>query len=91
MTLDRDIPKSGSLIRPITMTLPKGTVVNPEFPGACGVRFDPPSGSPMRCWGAWLRPRPTGYRRFGRRHLARGVLAHGTRRPAAGTSRWWSR
>jgi N-methylhydantoinase B len=39
MTLDRDIPKSGSLIRPIAMTLPKGTVVNPEFPGACGVRF----------------------------------------------------
>ena len=39
MTIDRDIPKSGSLIRPIAMTLPKGTVVNPEFPGACGVRF----------------------------------------------------
>jgi N-methylhydantoinase B len=38
-TQDRDIPKSGSVIRPITMTLPKGTVVNPEFPGACGVRF----------------------------------------------------
>jgi N-methylhydantoinase B len=38
-TQDRDIPKSGSVIRPITMTLPRGTVVNPEFPGACGVRF----------------------------------------------------
>jgi len=38
-TQDRDIPKAGSVMRPITMTLPRGTVVNPEFPGACGVRF----------------------------------------------------
>ncbi|MBI3978306.1 MAG: hydantoinase B/oxoprolinase family protein, partial [Chloroflexi bacterium] len=36
---DPHIPRSGAVIRPITMTLPKGTVVNPEFPGACGVRF----------------------------------------------------
>jgi N-methylhydantoinase B len=38
-TLDRYLHKAGSVIRLITMTLPKGTVVNPEFPAACGTRY----------------------------------------------------
>ena len=76
MTLDRDIPKSGSLIRPIAMTLPKGTVVNPGVPGRLRgpLRHRAP---PLRC-GARL-PRAGRARAsaggLGGRHLARGVLA----------------
>lgn len=39
LTYDLDIPKVGSIMRPISMTLPKGSVVNAQFPAACGVRF----------------------------------------------------
>jgi N-methylhydantoinase B len=38
-TEDNSIHKAGSVMRPITMTLPEGTVVNPQFPAACGVRW----------------------------------------------------
>lgn len=37
--IDNDIPRVGSVMRPVSMTLPLGTVVNPEFPAACGSRF----------------------------------------------------
>jgi N-methylhydantoinase B len=37
--VDNDIPRIGSVMRPISMTLPPGTVVNPQFPAACGSRF----------------------------------------------------
>jgi N-methylhydantoinase B len=39
ITQDPEIPKAGSILRPVTMTLPLGTIVNPVFPAACGVRF----------------------------------------------------
>jgi len=39
ITHDPDIPKAGSILRPVTMTLPEGSIVNPVFPAACGVRF----------------------------------------------------
>jgi len=39
ITQDPDIPKAGSILRPVTVTLPQGSIVNPVFPAACGVRF----------------------------------------------------
>jgi N-methylhydantoinase B len=38
-TVDSDLPRIGSVMRPVSMTLPEGTVVNPQFPAACGARF----------------------------------------------------
>ena len=38
-TQDNLLHKAGSVVRPIRMTLPRGTIVNPEFPAACGVRY----------------------------------------------------
>ena len=38
-TQDNLLHKAGSVVRPIRMTLPTGTIVNPVFPAACGVRY----------------------------------------------------
>src|SRR5579859_4168778 len=37
--IDPDIPRTGSVMRPVSMTLPAGSVINPEFPAAWGSRF----------------------------------------------------
>ncbi|MCC7107490.1 MAG: hydantoinase B/oxoprolinase family protein, partial [Chloroflexi bacterium] len=39
MTTDPYIPLSGGLVRPVKMNLPPGSLVNPSFPAACGVRY----------------------------------------------------
>ena len=39
ITKDPGIPLNAGVLRPIRMTLPPGSVVNPEFPAACGVRY----------------------------------------------------
>lgn len=36
---DRDMPKAGAVMRPISVKLDRGSVLYPEFPAACGVRF----------------------------------------------------
>jgi N-methylhydantoinase B len=41
ITKDPSIPWAGSVMRPITMTLPPGTIVNAELPAACGQRTAP--------------------------------------------------
>jgi N-methylhydantoinase B len=38
-TLDRAIPLNAGVLRRVRMTLPEGSVVNPKFPAACGVRY----------------------------------------------------
>lgn len=38
-TMDPAIPINGGLIRPIKITAPSGSIVNAEFPAACGVRY----------------------------------------------------
>lgn len=38
LTLDPKIPVSGAVMRPITLIMPKGTLMNPEYPAAVGVR-----------------------------------------------------
>jgi N-methylhydantoinase B len=38
-TLDRTIPLNAGVLRRVRMTLPEGSVVNPKFPAACGVRY----------------------------------------------------
>ena len=35
----RTIPLNAGVLRPMRMTLPEGSVVNPKFPAACGVRY----------------------------------------------------
>ncbi|HXA97079.1 MAG TPA: hydantoinase B/oxoprolinase family protein, partial [Candidatus Dormibacteraeota bacterium] len=39
ITKDPGIPLNAGVLRPIRMTLPAGSVVNPQFPAACGVRY----------------------------------------------------
>jgi N-methylhydantoinase B len=39
ITKDPSIPLNAGVLRPIRMTLPAGSVVNPQFPAACGVRY----------------------------------------------------
>jgi len=39
ITTDPGIPLNAGVLRPIRMTLPVGSVVNPQFPAACGVRY----------------------------------------------------
>jgi N-methylhydantoinase B len=39
VTKDPGIPLNAGVLRPIRMILPAGSVVNPEFPAACGVRY----------------------------------------------------
>ena len=39
ITVDPGIPLNAGVLRPIRMTLPVGSVVNPQFPAACGVRY----------------------------------------------------
>ena len=39
VTRDPGIPLNAGVLRPIRMTLPIGSVVNPLFPAACGVRY----------------------------------------------------
>jgi N-methylhydantoinase B len=39
ITRDPSIPLNAGVLRPIRMTLPEGSVVNPQFPAACGVRY----------------------------------------------------
>jgi len=39
ITRDPGIPLNAGVLRPIRMTLPVGSVVNPQFPAACGVRY----------------------------------------------------
>src|SRR5262249_36514467 len=39
ITKDPGTPLTAGVLRPIRMTLPAGSVVNPEFPAACGVRY----------------------------------------------------
>jgi N-methylhydantoinase B len=36
---DPDLPKAGSILRPVRVTAPQGTIVNSVFPAATGVRF----------------------------------------------------
>jgi len=38
-TRDRTIPLNAGVLRRVKMTLPPGSVVNPQFPAACGVRY----------------------------------------------------
>ena len=38
-TKDPGIPLNAGVLRPIRMMLPVGSVVNPQFPAACGVRY----------------------------------------------------
>lgn len=38
LSMDKTIPRNGGVVRPITVTLPKGSLVNAEFPAACGIR-----------------------------------------------------
>jgi N-methylhydantoinase B len=39
MTTDPFIALNGGLVRPVRMVLPPGSLVNPSFPAACGVRY----------------------------------------------------
>ena len=39
ITKDPGIPLNAGVLRPLRMTLPVGSVVNPQFPAACGVRY----------------------------------------------------
>ena len=39
VTRDRTIPLNAGVLRRVRMTLPEGSVVNPRFPAACGVRY----------------------------------------------------
>jgi N-methylhydantoinase B len=39
VTQDRTIPLNAGVLRRVRMTLPEGSVVNPKFPAACGVRY----------------------------------------------------
>jgi N-methylhydantoinase B len=39
ITTDPSIPLNAGVLGPVRMTLPRGSVVNPEFPAACGVRY----------------------------------------------------
>jgi N-methylhydantoinase B len=39
VTLDPQIPKASSIVRPIRITAPPGTVMNCEYPASIGVRF----------------------------------------------------
>src|SRR5215468_8325705 len=39
ITRDPGIPLNAGVLRPLRMTLPAGSVVNPQFPAACGVRY----------------------------------------------------
>jgi len=39
LTRDPGIPLNAGVLRPIRMTLPVGSVMNPQFPAACGVRY----------------------------------------------------
>lgn len=39
ITRDPTIPLNAGVLRPLRMTLPPGSVVNPQFPAACGVRY----------------------------------------------------
>ena len=39
VTRDRTIPLNAGVLRRVRMTLPEGSVVNPKFPAACGVRY----------------------------------------------------
>jgi len=39
ITADPGIPLNAGVLRPLSMTLPEGSVVNPQFPAACGVRY----------------------------------------------------
>ena len=39
VTDDPDIPKASSILRPVRVTAPSGTVVNSQFPAAIGVRY----------------------------------------------------
>ncbi len=39
ITKDPGIPLNAGVLRPLRMTLPPGSVVNPAFPAACGVRY----------------------------------------------------
>ena len=41
MTVDPMIPINGAVMRPITLVMPKGTVMNPEYPAAVGMRTAP--------------------------------------------------
>jgi len=38
MTVDPQIPLNGGVMRPISSVLPRGTMLNPEFPAAVGMR-----------------------------------------------------
>ncbi len=39
VTRDRTIPLNAGVLKRVRMTLPEGSVVNPKFPAACGVRY----------------------------------------------------
>src|SRR5262249_25476683 len=39
VTRDRTFPLNAGVLKPVRMRLPEGSVVNPKFPAACGVRY----------------------------------------------------
>jgi N-methylhydantoinase B len=39
VSADPTIPMNAGMLRPLRMVLPSGSVVNPQFPAACGVRY----------------------------------------------------
>ena len=57
-THDRSIPLNAGTFRPLSMTSPKGTVLNAEFPDACAVRFSTATGFNDAVSGVLLKAAP---------------------------------
>ena len=57
-THDRTIPLNAGTFRPLSMTSPKGTVLNAEFPDACAVRFSTATGFNDAVSGVLLKAAP---------------------------------
>ena len=62
-TRDRTIPLNAGVLRRVRMTLPEGSVVNPKFPAACGVRYATVLESTTRCSARSPRRCPRIFRR----------------------------
>ena len=57
-THDRTIPLNAGTFRPLSMTSPRGTVLNAEFPDACAVRFSTATGFNDAVSGVLLKAAP---------------------------------
>ncbi|MBL8697035.1 MAG: hydantoinase B/oxoprolinase family protein [Alphaproteobacteria bacterium] len=57
-THDPDIPLNAGTFRPLSITSPPGTVLNAEFPDACGVRFSTAIGFNDAVTGVLLKAAP---------------------------------